>query len=376
MRRKTLNVGLIGYQFMGRAHSHALRALPVFDPDLVVRPRMRTICGRDEVALRRVAERYGWERTETNWERVVEDPEIDIVDIVAPGHLHCEIALAAAAHGKHVVCEKPLAMTGTEAGRMLDAVKRAGVKHMVNFNYRRVPAVMLAKRLLMDGRLGQVYHFRSVYQQDWPLDPDFPFIWRFDRDIAGAGSMADKGSHVIDLGRYLVGEFARVAGTSHTYIPERRDATGQLRPVTTDDAAVFVSQFEGGALGVFQTSRISAGHRNALSFEINGSKGSVRWNLERLNELEIYLTDDTPEVQGFRTIVVTQGGEHPYMDRWWPPGHIIGWEHTFVHQFYEFFKAIGAGEPTSPDFDDGMRCQHVIDAVEEASKLAKWVDIR
>lgn len=375
MTQRTLNVGLIGYKFMGQAHSHALRALPVFGHDLPVRTRMRTICGRDREALSAVADRYGWDRTETAWEAVVADPDIDIIDIVTPGHLHCEIALAAAEQGKHIICEKPLAMTGAEARRMLEAVERTNVKHVVNFNYRRVPAVMFAKRLIEEGRIGEVFHFRGVYQQDWPLDPEFPFIWRFDKELAGAGSMADKGSHVIDLARYLAGEFARVAGTNHTYITARKDAQGKTRPVTTDDAAVFLGQFENGALGVFQTSRISAGHRNGLSFEVNGSRGSIRWDLERLGELEVYFADDRADVQGFRTVSVTQGGEHPYMDRWWPPGHIIGWEHTFVHQLYEFVKAIAEDGATSPDFRDGMRCQNVIDAIDEAHRAQRWVEV-
>jgi predicted dehydrogenase len=371
---RPVNIGMIGYAFMGRAHSHALRSLHMMGADLPVTPVMKTICGRTEDALRATAEQFGWQRCETSWEKVVADPEIDLIDIVTPGNTHRDIAVAAAENGKHVFCEKPLANTLAEAEEMHQAVETAGVKHQVNFNYRRVPAVALAKRLIDEGRIGEVYHFLGIYQQDWPLDPEFPFIWRFDREVAGAGSMADKGSHIIDLARHLVGEIASVAGTTQTVVTERPTDGGGTQPVTTDDAAAFIADFENGALGVFQTSRMSAGHKNGLRFEVNGSRGSLRFDLERLNELDVYFAEDARDTQGFRTVSVTQDC-HPYLQHWWPPGHVLGWEHTFVHQFYELLKAIADDSAPEPGFWDGLRCQAVIEAVGRADRERRWVPV-
>lgn len=372
--KRPIHVALIGCQFMGKAHSHALRNLHMFADDLPVTPVMKMVCDVNESAMQTMADRFGWECREKSWETVVSHPEIDVVDIATPGNTHHPIAIAAAQNGKHVLCEKPLANSAAEASAMHEAAENHKIKHLVNFNYRRVPAVALARQLVTDGRLGEIYHFRGVYQQDWPLDPGFPFVWRFDRQVAGAGSMADKGSHIIDLARYLVGEFEQVASRTSIVVPERADGEGVRRPVTTDDAAVFLAQFDNGALGVFQTSRMSAGHKNSLCFEINGSRGSVRFDLERLNELEVYSADEEPSSQGFRTVSVTQG-VHPYVDRWWPPGHVLGWEHTFIHQYFEFLKAIGQDTAVAPSFYDGMKCQQVIDAIERAATEARWVSV-
>lgn len=371
----TLKIGLIGYQFMGRAHSHALRNLYKFAEELPLRPVMRTLCGRDEDALRAVASQYGWERTETSWEAVVSDPEIDAVDIVTPGSSHCDIAVAAAENGKHIICEKPLALTGDEARRMLDAVRANGVKHMVNFNYRRVPAIMLARQWIEEGRIGEICAFSGSYQQDWSLSEAVPFIWRFDRAAAGAGSMADNGSHIIDLARYLAGEFRSVTGRSAIFREERADASGVPQAVSTDDAAVFVAEFANGALGHFHTSRFSAGHKNALRVEINGTAGSIRWDLERMNELEVCFREDALAGAQFQRIMVTESDAHPYIAHWWPPGHIIGWEHTFTHQLFEFVRAIAEDGSPRPDFEDGWRCQLVLDALEISGRSGAWVEV-
>jgi predicted dehydrogenase len=369
--KREIRIGLIGHKFMGRAHSHALHDVAFFF-DLDAVPMMHTLCGLGaDVAA--TAARYGWRNWTESWEAVVGNPEIDAVAVCTPGNTHREIAVAAARAGKHVLCEKPLALNAAETGQMLAAARQAGVRHMVNFNYRRLPAVNLAKTLIDEGRLGTIYTFRATYYQDWPLDPGFPFLWRMDKSVAGAGSMADKGSHIVDLARFLAGDFAEVAAASEIFVKERQDGAVR-REVTTDDAAVFVARFRSGALGVFATSRMSAGHKNALGFEVNGSRGSVIFDLERLNELQVYFASDPPETQGFRTVMATQPG-HKYMHAWWPPGHIIGWEHTFVHQYYEFLQAIAAGAGCSPDFEDGHQAQRVLDAIERAAAEKRWVSL-
>jgi predicted dehydrogenase len=366
---RKINVGLIGHKFMGKAHSHALRDVAMFF-DAGVEPVMKTLCGVGD-DLDETARRYGWQSTTQRWRDVIEDPQIDAVSILTPGVLHCEMALAAAAAGKHIVCEKPLALNTEEAARMYAAAEAAGVVHMVNFNYRRVPAVAFARQLIEEGRLGTIYHFRGAYQQDWPLEPEFPFIWRFDKKVAGAGSMADKGSHVVDLARYLVGEFAEVSAATDIFVKERNDA-GAKREVTTDDAAVFTARFRSGALGLFLTSRMSAGHKNSLAFEVNGSKGSLAWDLERPNELQVYYTGGS--VAGFQNVMVTESS-HPYVGAWWPPGHVLGWEHTFIHQYYEFLKGIAEKRQPEPSFLDGLRNHEVLDAIEQAAAERRWVDV-
>jgi predicted dehydrogenase len=372
--KPVLNIGLIGHRFMGRAHSHALREVAaVFD--LPFRPVMKTLCGR-RGDLAAAAERFGWERWTDNWRSVVEDPGIDVVDICAPGNLHAEIAIAAAQNGKHVLCEKPLALDAGEAARMYDEVVRRRVVHMVNFNFRRVPALAFAKQLLEGGRLGRVVFFEATYRQDWPLDPSYPFVWRMDRPVAGAGSMADKGSHLVDLARWLCGEFESVSAATEIFVKERPlpEDPRVRREVTTDDAAVFTARFSGGALGLFGTSRMSAGHKNGLWLEVNGTRGSLRFDLERLNELEVYFAEEDGDTRAFRRIMVTEP-THPYVRSWWPPGHVIGWEHTIVHQYAEFISAIGRGEAVAPDFRDGLRAQQVLDAIEAAAREQRWVAV-
>jgi len=370
--KQPLRFGLIGHKFMGKAHSQALHDVSFFF-ETRYEPVRAVLCGLEE-DLPEAAARYGWRRWTHSWREVVADPEIDVIVIASPGNTHCEIAIAAAEAGRHVICEKPLALNGEEAARMCRAVERSGVKHLVNFNYRRVPAVQLARQLIEEGRLGEIYYFRGTYWQDWSLDPALPFLWRFDREIAGAGAMADNGSHVVDLALYLVGDIVEVAASCEIFLRERRAPDGGLRTVTTDDAAAFLARFGNGALGLFGTCRTSAGHKNALGFEVNGSRGSLIFDLERLNELQVYFVDDDRAARGFRTIMVTEP-VHRYVDHWWPPGHILGWEHTFIHQYYEFLHALETDALPSPNFHDGLKVQRVLDAVEQAAAEKRWIEV-
>ena len=365
-----INVALIGYKFMGKAHSHAYATIPHIFPDCP-RPRMRVICGRDRAGAEAMAARFGWESVETSWERVLERKDVDAVDISTPGHLHKTIAVAAAQAGKHILCEKPLGNTGAEAKEMLDAVLRAKVSHGVVFNYRRVPAIMLAKQLVESGRLGRIFHFRARYLQDWIVDPQFPRVWRLDKTQSGSGALGDLGAHIVDLCRYLVGEVHEVSALLQTFIKERPLGTGTAS-VTVDDAALFLAKLDGGAVGSFEVSRFALGRKNHNTFEINGSKGSLAFDLERMNELEYYNHEDPPDVRGFRTILATEPGQHAYIDHCWPPGHVIGWEHTQTHTIYEFLKAVGKGESPTPNFHDGYRNNMILDAVERSAGSGKW----
>ena len=369
----TINVGIVGTKFMGRAHANAFLDVGHFF-SLPRRPVLRAACGRDAAGLASFAQRFGWETTETSWERLCARDDIEIVDICTSNLTHMPIALAAAKAGKHILCEKPLAMNSGEAQRMLDAVRAAGVRHMVAFNYRRVPAIGLAKRLIEEGKLGKIVHFDAVYYQDWLVDPQFPIVWRHDVSEAGSGAHGDMHAHLVDLARYLVGEFAAVNGVMEVFIKERPRAGGGMGPVTADDASYFLARFQDGALGAFHASRLATGRKNYLRLEIFGSEGALVWNLERLNELEYYSRADGEGVQGFRNIVVTDGA-HPYINAWWPPGHIIGWEHTFIHEVADFLLAIESGGPLHADFGDGLRCQQVLDAVCLSSQERRWVDI-
>jgi predicted dehydrogenase len=372
--KKQLNVGLIGHKFMGKAHSHAYRDVAMFFP-LDIVPVMKMVSGVED-DVKDIAEQYGWQSYTHDWEQVVYNPEIDLIDITTPDAFHKDIAIAALKEGKHVICEKPLAISLADAREMYAAAAASGVKHLVNFNYRRVPAVVLAKKLIDEGKLGNIYHFNALYQQDFALDEKIPYAWRMDKKLAGAGTMADKGAHILDLGRFLVGELDAVSCMSATFIKER-DVPGQpgvKKPVTTNDAAVFIGRYANGALGLFETSNMSAGRKNALSFEVNGSKGSVHFDLERLNELQVYFADDADDVQGFRTVIATEPS-HQYIKAWWPSGHIIGWEHTFVHQVYEMLKAISEDYQPTPSFLDGLRCQELVAAVAQADEENRWVKI-
>jgi predicted dehydrogenase len=378
-----IRIGLVGYKFMGKAHSNAYHRVAQFF-SLPKPPVMKAICGRSEVAVEAMAERWGWESVETDYRRLVARDDIDLIDISTPNNTHAEIAIAAAKAGKHVVSEKPLAMNAAEAKKMLEAVQKAGVRHMVWFNYRRVPAIALAKKLIDEGALGRIFHVRAVYLQDWIVDPKFPLVWRLRREVAGSGAHGDLNAHIIDLARYLVGEFASVVGMSETFIKERpleAEASGlgaraaaRKGKVTVDDAVLFLARFRNGAIGSFEATRFAIGRKNGERIEINGEKGSLAFDFERMNELEFYSEEDPPDRRGFKTILVTEP-VHPYISAWWPPGHIIGYEHTFVNQAADLLTGIAQDKPLSPDFGDGLRCQQVLDAVLDSAKSGTWVKV-
>lgn len=383
--KDTLNVGLIGYKFMGKAHSNAFKKVGMFfNPSVKV--AMKAICGREEGWVKESAEKFGWEGYETSWEKLINRDDIDMIDITAPSNVHKEIALGAAEKGKHIFCEKPLALNLKDAREMLAAVEKNKVKHQIGFNYRFAPAIQLAKKLIDEGKLGQIFHLRALYLQDWIIDPDFPLVWRLDKKVCGSGSHGDLGAHLIDVARFLVGEFDQVIGMSKTFVKERplvekmtglsgkAQADAPKGEVKVDDATLFLTEFKNGALGSFEATRFSQGHKNAMSFEINGSKGSLKFEFERMNELQYYNAEDPSGVQGFRTIQVTEG-IHPYAGAWWPAGHVIGYEHTFVHEIYEFIEAIANNKQTSPDFNDGVKCSQILEAVDLSIAERQWVKV-
>jgi len=381
----SVNVGMIGYKFMGKAHSNAYRALPMFFPESM-HPNMKVICGRNENAVSEAAKQFGWDEYTTDWKKLLERDDIDLIDINAPSNVHKEIAIAAAQAGKHLYCEKPLALTLEDSREMLAAAEDAGVKHMVGFNYRYAPAVMLAKKLVEDGRLGEIHHFRAWFLQDWITDPNFPLVWRLQKEIAGSGSHGDLGAHLIDMAHYLIGDISEVIGMSETFVKERPlpdEMTGlsakgsenaEKGPVTVDDATLFLARFANGALGSFEATRFATGHRSTNSFEINGSKGSVIFDFERMNELQVFFNDDEDDVQGFRRVVTTDEA-HAFSEAWWPAGHPIGYEHTFTHAFVEFMEAIREDRQPVPSFVDGVKCQQVLEAVDLSIEKRQWINV-
>jgi predicted dehydrogenase len=382
VQKGEIGVALLGYKFMGRAHSNAYRQVGRFF-DLDLSPRMSVLVGRDEAGVREAAGALGWEGYSTDYAEVLARADIGLVDVSTPGDSHRDLALAALEAGKHVFCEKPLANTLAEAREMAEAAERAGSVNVVDFNYRRAPAVALAKKLVDEGRIGQVRHWRAVYLQDWILDPQFPLVWRLQKNKAGSGALGDIGAHIVDLALHLAGPIAEVVGTTKTFIEERPlegtsaglSASGagtETGRVTVDDAAAFLARFESGAIGTFDATRLAPGRRNKNSFEINGSEGSLVFDLERMNELQVYLTGDEADVQGFRTVIVTEP-DHPYAGAWWPPGHILGYEHTFIHAVKDLMDGIASGKSPSPTFRDGFRCQAVLDAVERSARERTWV---
>ena len=369
-----INVALIGQRFMGRAHANAYRQVRAFfDPPLV--PRLRLVCGRNEAALAKFARRFGWEDHSADWHDAVTRDDIDLVDICATNDLHAEIALAAARAGKAIFCEKPLGRDLAEAKRMLAAVEEAKVRHMICFNNRFFPAIRLAKKLIDDGAIGEIRQFHALYLQDWGLDPRVPFTWRFDKERAGSGALGDTAVHITDLARFLVGEITEVVGDMTTFVDERPlpDGSGAGR-VTVDDAAAFLARFENGARGVFETTRMATGRKNFMHIEVNGTNGSIYWNPEDLNVLWFYSRDDSNETRGFRRILVTEP-EHPYVEAWWPPGHILGYEHSFVHAVAELLTAIAEGRNPEPNFHDGVRAQAVLEAVARSVEERGWVPV-
>jgi predicted dehydrogenase len=366
---RKLNIALIGYGFMGRAHSNAWRQVRSFF-DVPYEPVLKVICGRDEARVTKAADRFGWEKHSTSWEDVVARKDIDLVDICSPGDTHLPIAVAAAHEGKFIFCEKPLANTVADAEEMLAAVRANSCLHMICHNYRRAPAVALARELIGRGRIGNIYHYRGTYLQDWLVDPDFPRVWRLEKARAGSGALGDLLSHSIDLARYLVGEITEVSGLLKTFIPERPlPESRTMAPVEVDDAALSLVKFENRAVGTIEATRFAAGRKNYNRFEINGSRGSIVFNLERMNELELYVDEGLES--GFRTIQVTGKG-YPYMEGWWPRGHIIGYEHTFTHTVLDLLKAVAEGRLPTPNFEDGVRNQLVLEAVARSAESRSW----
>ncbi|WP_442482663.1 Gfo/Idh/MocA family protein [Aeoliella sp. SH292] len=378
-----INVGLVGYKFMGKAHSNAYMTVDKFF-DCTARPVMKAVCGRDQSAVSEFAERWGWQGYETSWEKLVARDDIDLVDIGTPGSTHAEIAIAAAKAGKHVFCEKPLAMNMAECRAMIDAVRSAGVKNMVNFNYRRVPAVALAKQMIDNDAIGEIRHARFTYLQDWLVDPMFPMNWRMRKESAGSGAHGDLGAHAIDLAHYLVGDLASVVGQKKTFITERpaegtssgltATAGEGTEEVTVDDSSMWLAKFESGAFGSFEATRLAPGRKNFNRFEINGSKGTLVWCFEDMNWLEFYTTEDTESARGFRRILATESS-HPYVGNWWPPGHILGYEHGFVHAVYDLLEDIAHDRPCVPDFRDGAKCVAVLEAVDKSIETNAWANV-
>jgi predicted dehydrogenase len=379
---------MVGYRFMGKAHSNAWRQAPKFFP-LKAHVEMHTICGRNASGVQAARAQLGWQHSSTDWREIVESPLIDIVDIVTPTCSHAEIAIAAAQNGKHVLCEKPLAMDVKQAQAMFTAAQKSKVVHMVCHNYRRIPAIALARKMIGEGTLGRVFHFRARYAQDRLVDPDFPLDWRLQKETSGSGVHSDINSHIIDLGRHLVGEFKEVCGITHTFITERPIAESpgkgpisspkaprKMGKVTVPDAAMFMARMDGGVLATLEATRYAPGRKNHIEIEINGSKGSLFFDFEDMNRLKYYNCDDPKDRQGFRDILVTQRDAiQPYVSNWWPPGHIIGYEHTFVHAVADFVNASIEGKPSHPTFEDGLKNQQVLHAVEQSSKTGKWIKV-
>jgi predicted dehydrogenase len=386
MAAKTLNVGMIGYKFMGKAHSNAYRQVARFFPDMGTVPVMKALCGRDEGGVRKAAETFGWQGYETDWRRLIARDDIDVIDIGAPNNMHAEIAVAAAQAGKHVFCEKPLGNTAGEARRMLEAVEGAGVQSLVWFNYRANPAVSFAKQLIDDGVIGKIYHVRALFLQDWAVNADVSLGWRLKKDTAGSGSHGDLLAHCLDIARFLAGEISEVSGLLETFIKQRPEqassddrmggvASDVMGTVDVDDASLALARFESGALGTFEATRFALGRKNHNRIEINGSLGSLVFNAERPNELEIYTEDTHPGTNGFRTVSVTSGQDR-YTGHYWPTAHNVGYEHTFISLLYDAFGAIGEGKSPTPSFRDGYLNNVLLDAIARSAETKKWEPVR
>jgi len=377
---KSINIGIIGYGFMGRAHSNAYRKVNNFF-DLERRPVLKAACARDAGKVKVFADTWGYETVEADWRKLVDRKDIDVIDICVPNNLHAEIALAAAAAGKMIFCEKPLAMNGAEGRKMVDAVERAKVPNMVWYNYRRVPAVTLAKNLIDEGRLGRIFHYRAKFLQDWTISADVPqggtALWRLDVAAAGSGVTGDLLAHCIDTALWLNGPINTVNAMTETFVKQRKhNLTGKVEKVGIDDACAFLARFGNGSLATFESTRYARGHKALYTFEINGEKASIAWDLHDLHRLQYFDHRDEGKLRGWRSIHVTDhGGEHPYMDKWWVPGLQIGYEHTFVHQVADFLEGLTKGKPAMPDFRDALRTQYVCDAVLQSAKDGKWISI-
>jgi predicted dehydrogenase len=376
-----IGVGMLGYAFMGKAHVNGYKKMPYIMYPPVAIPRLVAVCGRTEEAVAEAARRFGYEGYYTDWREMLEDDRVDLFDNGGPNNMHAEPCIAAAQAGKHVLCEKPLARNAEEAKQMLDAVEAAGVKHMTAFNYRFVPAVRQIKELIDSGALGKIYHWRAVYLQEWIMAHyNTPKLWRMDKQVAGSGALGDLGAHIIDLAHFLVGDIDSLMAYAKTFIKERPlpDDPDTMEEVDVDDAFVTAVEFENGALGTFEATRFGLGRKNYNCFEINGEKASVRFNLERFNEFEIFYRDHEPkETAGWTNVLVTEG-YHPWIENWWPHGHIIGWEHTFVHEISHLLDCIVNDKDIAPygaTFEDGYRTAVVCDAILESAAKKTRVDI-
>jgi len=377
---KPLNIGMIGYGFMGRAHSNGYRKVNNFF-DLPYHPVLKAVCARDEAKAKEFAGRWGYESVETDWRKLIARKDIDAVDICVPNNLHKEISIAAAKAGKIILCEKPLSMDTAEGEEMCEAVEKAGVANMVWYNYRRVPAVMMAKKLIEEGRLGRIFHYRAVFLQDWTISTDLPqggaALWRLDAAAAGSGVTGDLLAHCIDTALWLNGKIDTVSAMTETFIKERtHTATGKKEQVKIDDACAFLARFNNGSLATFESTRYARGHKALYTFEINGEKASIKWDLHDLHRLEYFDYKDEGKLRAWRSIHVTDhGGDHPYMDHWWVPGLQIGYEHSFVHQVADFLEGLGKGVPAEPTFRTALETQKVCDAVLKSASSGAWVNV-
>lgn len=386
--QRELGVAMIGYAFMGAAHSQGWRTAPHFF-DLPLHPAMRVVAGRNAANVEAAAHTLGWAESSTSWHDLLERDDIDVIDICTPGDSHHEIAIAALEAGKHVLCEKPLANSVKEAEEMAAAAERAaanGVLAMVGFTYRRVPAIQLARKLVADGKIGEIHHVRAQYLQDWLTDPSAPLSWRLDKAKAGSGALGDIGAHIVDMTQFITGQsITEVSGALRTFVSQRPVAEefaglsgkggSEMGPVTVDDSATFLAQLSGGAVGVYEATRFANGRKNAIRIEINGSKGSLAFDFEDMNVLHFFDGTDPGETAGFRRIVVTEP-EHAYIANWWPAGHGLGYEHGFTHQVVDLVNAIATGTQPEPSFADGLQVQRVLDAVERSSnERAGWTSV-
>ena len=373
---KKLNIGLIGYGFMGRAHSNAYLKVNRFF-DLEYQPVLKAVCARSADKVKAFADNWGWESVETDWRKLVERDDIDAIDIGSPNNTHRDIVLAAAKAGKMILCEKPLAMNAAEGLEMTGAVEKAGVPNMVWFNYRRVPAISLAKQFMDEGRLGRVFHYRAKYLQDWTISPDLPqggaALWRLDADVAGSGVTGDLLAHSIDTAIWLIGGVDKVCAMTETFIKERplQDDPGTVKSVTIDDACAFLARFKNGALATFESTRYARGRKNQNTFEVNGELGSLYFDLEDAHQLQYFDHRNDSQSRGWRTILVTDS-DHPYMGHWWVPGCVIGYEHTFINALADFLGGLASGVPVRPNFRDALETQYVCDAVLDSAKTETW----
>ena len=376
---KPLNIGLIGYGFMGRAHSNGYRRVNNFF-QLPYRPVLKAVCGRNAEQAKAFADTWGYESVETDWHKLIERKDIDAVDICTPNNTHAEIAIAAAKAGKTILCEKPLAMNGPEGLKMVEAVEKAKVPNMVWYNYRRVPAVTLAKQLIDDGKLGRIFHYRANFLQDWTISADLPqggtALWRLDVAAAGSGVSGDLLAHCIDTAVWLNGRIDSLSAMTETFIKERKhNLTGKVEKVGIDDACTFMCRFGNGSLGLFESTRYARGHKALYTFEINGEHASIKWDLHDLHRLEYFDHRDQGILRGWRSIHVTDG-DHPYMSHWWVPGLQIGYEHSFVHQVADFLEGLGKGQAVQPDFRNAYQTQLILDAILDSAKSGRWVDVK